>query len=121
MDFKYTYEKTILPREKYGSRLDSVMKQFENRIVDFRPPRKGEIFVTVTLGLEGVADEDMGSSEPRFILCPPLRRITLVEVLPEGNNVLHNGDYFQYSGESTFHKYLQSGTRVKGSVWREEK
>jgi len=73
MDWKnasYTHRVVTTAAIAYGSRLEQVLKKFENRIIDFRPPKEKELFVGFE-GNEGICVSDWMHEISRFILSPP--------------------------------------------------
>jgi len=77
MDWKnasYTHRVVTTAAIAYGSRLEQVLKKFENRIIDFRPPKEKELFVGFE-GNEGICVSDWMHEISRFILSPPPAKV----------------------------------------------
>lgn len=103
-DMVYSYSIVRTPRDEYGEeRLTRYLERYGNRIVDFRPPRIDEEYLTAMMEREvDRCGLDFYMDTPRFILGPPPKPLKkfLVEVWDEPPKV---GDTYVY------HSELQNG------------
>lgn len=81
-DWMWTHTQTVttnkVPGQIYGRLTNEIFEVHKNRIIAFKPPIKGELFVDCT-GVKAIAAGVHGQGEPRFILRPLRKKYVFEE------------------------------------------